>query len=158
MTDREEFTYNQTQLRTNGIGFILMGLGLMALVLFTTRWEQNAPIMVVSVVFGVPLIVFGLIDLSRRRQTGVQVTVDRDGITVAAKGPDPIPWAEVERCDFVIGGKGATWVRLTLRWGSPAAARLGTTSVRIYDRLLTQGPPGLQVAIARLAPQVPRNW
>lgn len=158
MTDREEFTYDKAQLGTNGIGFILMGLGLMALVLGTQRWEQNAPFMVLSVVLGVPLIVFGLIDLTRRGRTGVQVAVDRDGITVAAKGPDPIPWAEVERCDWGHGPRGATWVRLQLRQGSPAVARLGTTSVRINDRILTQGSPGLQAAIARLAPQVPRNW
>lgn len=158
MSEREEFTFDRAQLSINGFGFILMGLGLMGLVLGTQRWEDNAPLMVVAVVAGVPLIVFGVIDLNRRGRTGVQVAVDREGITVAEKGPDPIPWAEVERCAFGQGPRGASWVDVRLHPGSPAAGRLGTTRVRVNDRILTNGAPGLRRAIARLAPQVPRNW
>jgi hypothetical protein len=135
-----------------------MGLGLMGLVLGTQQWEDSAPVMVVAVVLGVLMVGFGLIDLNKRGRTGVQVAVDRAGITVAEKGPDPIPWAEVERCEIVVGAKGASWVRLHLRPGSPTAARLGTTRVNIHDRILTGGARGLRQAIPRMAPQVPRDW
>jgi hypothetical protein len=158
MKEREQFAYDKALLRTSGFGLIVMGLGLMGLVLGTVRWEANAPIMVVSVVSGVPLIVLGLIRLNKLGKTGVQVVVDRTGITVAERGPDPIPWAEVERCELVRGGRGGDWLRLRLRAGSAAAARLGRVKIDIHDHFLTGGALGLRRAIARLASQVPRDW
>ena len=158
MTEREEFRFDKGQLGTNGIGLILIGLGLMGLVFGTQRWEDNAPIIVLSVVLGVPMIVLGLIELNKRGRTGVQVVVDGDGITDVRLGPDPILWDDVARCEWGRGQRGASWVCLRLRPGSPAAARLRKASVRINDRILTHGSPGLRNAIARLAPQVPRDW
>lgn len=158
MTEREEFTYVKARLRAGGFLFIVMGLGLMGLVLGTARWEDNAPIMVVSVVFGGLSIVLGLIKLAKLGKTGVQVVVDRTGITIAERGPDPIPWAEVERCELVRGGRGGDWLRLRLRAGSATAARLGRVKIDIHDHVLTGGALGLRRAIARLAPQVPRDW
>jgi hypothetical protein len=158
MSEREEFSFDKGQLGMNGFGFSIMGLGMMGLAFGTQRWEDDAPVIVLLIVLGVAMIVAGLIDLNKRRRTGVQVAVDREGIYIAERGPDPIPWTEVERLAYGVGGKGSTWVSLHLRPGSPTAARLGKTSLRVYDRLLTDGSPGLRQAIARLAPQVSRDW
>jgi hypothetical protein len=158
MTEREEFTYSTEALGRTGFGLIILGLFLMGLGLGATRWEENAPFMVLSVVVGVLLIVFGLIELNKRRRTGVQVVVDRQGITDIRLSPDPIPWDEVHRCEWGRGPKGSSWLRVVLRSGSQAAARLGKAQVNIQDAALTRGPDGVRRAIARLAPQVPRDW
>lgn len=158
MSERVEFSYNNEQLGRSGFGFIIMGLGLMGLVFGTTRWEDNAPLLVLSVVVGVPMIVIGLIELNKRRRVGVQVVVDGAGITDVRLGPHPIPWAEVERCEWGRGPKGSSWLRLILRPGSEAERRLGKNRVNIQDATLTRGPDGVRKAIARLAPQVSRDW
>lgn len=156
MTEREEFTVDKARLGTTGKFLIFLGLACLAVLFLLPQAE--APIIVVFVVASAASIGLGLKDLLTRGQTGVQVVVDAEGITVLRLGPDPIPWAEVERCELVIAGRGTSWVRLHLRHGSPTAARLGTGKVSIHDMALIGGIRGVRQAIARLAPQVPRNW
>ncbi len=156
MSEREEFTYDKARLTASGA--FQIGLGLAVLGCLFILPQAVPPIIAVFVVIGGALVVMGLRELGKRGQTGVQVALDAEGITATRHGADPIPWTEVERCELGRAPRGRSWVRLRLRPGSQAAARLGTVKVNIYDHALAGGELGLRRTIARLAPQVPRDW
>lgn len=157
MSERAEFQESQTLNLVFGVIFLGMAAGLVAW-LFPTgvpilNWDTTVLLLAIAAMVGV-----GLWSLWRLRKTGVIVVVDRDGMTDLRLMPDPIPWAEVERCELQVGFKGATHLRLVLRPDSRAAARLGKHKVVVNDLVLTGGARGVRRAIARLAPQVPRAW
>ena len=157
MAEREEFQESRTQ----NLVFAVMMLGvavLWAVMIFpdgVTRWTREAVVLLLAIA-GFALA--GLWFLSRLRQTEVVVTVDRDGLTDRRLMPDPIRWTEVERCELQPGIKGGRHLRLALRPDSAAAARLGRQRVVVNDMVLTGRGYGLRGAIARPAPQVPRDW
>jgi hypothetical protein len=163
MAERAEFQESRTQNLIFAIVFLGMAV-VWVVILFprgVTRWTTEAVVLLLAIA---AFAAAGLWFLSRLRKTGVVVTVDQDGITDLRLGPAPIPWADVERCALITGMKGARFLHLFLRPGSPAAARLGKDRVLVNDLVLTggMGPTsrghGLRDAIARLAPQVPRDW
>ena len=157
MAERAEFRENR---KLNLVfGVVFLGLAaLWAIILFPTgvpgvNRDTTALLLAIAAMAG-----FGLWRLSRLRRTDVVVVVDRDGIIDLRLIPDPIPWAEVERCALVVGMKGVRHLRLILRPNSQAAARLGKRQVAVNDLVLSGGGWGVRGAIARLAPQVPRDW
>jgi len=157
MSERAEFQESRTLNLVFGVVFLGMA-GLWVVLLFPTgvptlNRDTTVLLLAIAAMAG-----FGLWSLWRLRKTGVIVVVDRDGITDLRLMPDPIPWAEVERCELQVGIKGATHLRLVLRPDSRAAARLGKSKVVVNDLVLTGGGRGVRGAIARLAPQVPRGW
>lgn len=157
MTERAEFTESRTQNMVFGIVFLALA-ALFWVVLFPTGVpELNGNTAVLLAAIG-GFAGFGLWSLSRLRKTGVVVVVDKDGITDTRLMPDPIPWAEVERCELVTGFKGARFLQLRLRPDAPSAARLGKSKVLVNDLVLTGRGRGLKNAIKLFAPQVPREW
>lgn len=157
MDERAEFEESRTQNLLFAIVFL--GMALLWVVWLFPRgipaWNRDTVVIVLAIA---AMAGTGLWFLWRMRKTGVVVVVDRDGITDRRLMPDPIAWAEVERCELQVGLKGATFLRLVLRPDSPAAARLGRHKVLVNDLVLTGGSRGVRGAIARLAPGVPRDW
>ena len=157
MAERAEFPESRTLNLVFGVVFVGMAV-VWVVILFprgVTRWTPEAAVLLLAIA---GFLMAGLWFLSRLRRTGVVVTVDRDGITDLRLMLDPIPWADVERCALVTGMKGARFLQLVLRADSPAATRLGKARVTVNDMVLTGRGRGLREAIARLAPQVPRDW
>lgn len=163
MAVRAEFQESRTQNLVFAVVFLGMAV-VWVVILFprgVTRWTTEAVVLLLAIA---GFVLAGLWFLSRLRRTGVVVTVDPHGIADLRLGPDPIPWTDVERCALVTGMKGARFLQLVLRPDSPAAARLGKARVMVNDLVLTggMGPTsrgaGVRDAIARLAPQVPRDW
>lgn len=157
MAERAEFQESRTQNLI--LGVVFLGLAVIwAIILFprgVIRWTPEAAVLALATAAFAGV---GLWFLSRLRRTGVVVTVDGYGITDLRLGPDPIRWTDVERCALVTGMRGARFLQLVLRPDSPAAARLGKVGVTVNDMVLTGRGRGLREAIARLAPQVPRDW
>lgn len=157
MAERAEFQESRTQ----NLVFAGVSLGMAVVwvvILFpdgVTRWTTEAVVLLL-VIAG--FVLAGMWFLSRLRRTEVVVVVDRDGITDLRLRPDPIPWAEVARCELQVGMKGITHLRLALRPDSAVAAQLGKQKVVVNDMVLTGRGRGVRGAIARLAPQVPRDW
>jgi hypothetical protein len=137
-------------------GLVLIGVGLR---LATIAWpdvgaarsDTALPLLVV----GLLMAVFGLWSLTLVRRGGLQVAVDRNGITDYRLDLGPIPWARVARVEQAAGGRGAEGLRLVLRHPEPEA---GPGAAVIRGAGLKGGTAALQRAIARLAPQVPRDW
>ncbi len=157
MDERAEFQESRIQNLVFSVVFLGMAV-LWAVVIFpdgVTRWTRESVVLLVAIA-GFALA--GLWFLSRLHRTGVVVVVDRDGITDRRLMPDPIPWAEVARCELQPGIKGGWHLRLALRPESRAAAQLGKQKVVVNDLVLTGRGRGVRSAIARLAPQVPRDW
>jgi hypothetical protein len=157
MAERAEFQESRTQKLVFGVVFLGMAV-VWVVILFPTgvsTLTREAAVLLLAIAAFAGA---GLWFLSRLRRTGVVVTVDRDGITDLRLGPDPIAWDEVERCALVAGMRGVRHLRLILRPDSQAAARLGKRQVAVNDLVLTGGASGVRLAIARLAPQVPRDW
>lgn len=163
MVERAEFQESRTQ----NLVFAVVFLGLATLFavwLFPTGIPRLTGNVTVLLLYIAAMAGAGLWFLSRLRRTGVVVAVDRNGITDLRLMPDPIPWTEVERCALVTGMKGVRFLQLVLRPDSPSAARLRKHKVTVNDLVLTggMGPGsrggGVRGAIARLAPQVPRDW
>jgi hypothetical protein len=157
MAERAEFPESRTLNLVFGVVFVGMAV-VWVVILFprgVTRWTPEAAVLLLAIA---GFLMAGLWFLSRLRRTGVVVTVDRDGITDLRLMLDPIPWADVERCALVTGMKGARFLQLVLRPDSPAVTRLGKARVTVNDMVLTGRGRGLREAIARLAPQVPRDW
>ncbi|HMO07679.1 MAG TPA: hypothetical protein PKD10_08530 [Paracoccaceae bacterium] len=157
MEQREVFRLNRAQSLI--LGLMLLGIavwmGFVTFPLGSRPMDINAwGLVVATAAFAGG----GLWFLARLRNTAVQVVVDREGITDFRVMPDPIPWAEVERCELYTGMKGGSHLRLALRPGSQAANRIGKTRVVVNDMEIEGGTRDLRQAIARLAPQVPRDW
>jgi len=155
MTERAEFAFDPARLRASGLGMIFLGVLALAMI---PAGVAEGPVLVICVVLGLASVGIGVKQLHNRGKIGAQVVVDRDGITDIRISPDPIPWADVQRCEVGIGPKGSNWLRLVLRTGSATEARLGKSRVNIQDTQLMNGRLGVRLAIARLAPQVPRDW
>jgi len=157
MAERAEFQESRTQNLV--LAVVFLGLAaLFAVVLFPSGIRSLTREATVLLLYTAAMAGVGLWFLSRLRRTGVVVAVDRDGITDRRLMPDPIPWAEVDRCGLRAGFKGVRHLQLILRPDSPAAARLGKSQVIVNDLVLTGGGSGVRGDIARLAPQVPRDW
>lgn len=157
MDEREEFQESRTQNLVFAVVFLGMAVVWVVIVFpdGVTRWTREAVVLLLAIA---GFVLAGLWFLSRLRRTGVVVVVDRDGITDRRLMPDPIPWAEVARCELQPGIKGFTHLRLALRPDSRAAAQLGRQKVVVNDLVLTGRGRGVRQAIARLAPQVTRAW
>jgi hypothetical protein len=172
MEDRVEFRREQRPTLIRGLGF----LGIAA-IFFLLWWDATYGTVTYGTRFFPPSrkegshiivalvgLVLGLWDLAKLRDTSVKVAVDRDGITDFREMAGPIPWADVERIEHVIirkarGFRKPSGLQLVLRAGSQARLRhQKTPEVTIWEMGLDGGSPGLRQAVARLAPQVPRNW
>lgn len=158
MTERAEFEIDRAAVGTGGIILVVLGLLVLSVPFWLPRFDTG--IAVLSTGLGLAIIGLGIYTFRHRNVTGVQVVVDRDGITDLRLSPDPIPWSEVERLGLtVMNGRFAPRLKLILRPGSPLiAARFRNGTVVINDTTLRGHTNGLRAAIARLAPQVPRDW
>lgn len=156
MSQRFEFRLNRRLLLVLGIVLIAVA-GLTAMWLFPTGLPELNGNTAVLLAYIAAMAGLGLWVLSHLRKTGVMVVVDRHGITDVRLMPDPILWSEVERCELVYGYRGDN-LRLVLHPRSRAATQLGKRRVAINERMLSGEVDGVRAAIARLAPQVPRDW
>lgn len=149
MADRVEFHALRWALALPGA--VLIGIGLYFAAIAwpgTVRSDTALPLFVA----GLSMAAFGLLALTLVRRGGLQVAVDRDGIQDYRLALGPIPWARVAK---VTGDGGAEGLRLVLRLAEPGA---GPAEVVIRGAGLTGGTAALRQAVARLAPQVPRDW
>jgi len=154
----EQAAFHLNRVLSLALGVVFLGLaGVFAAVLFPsglTRLDGTTGTLLLAVA---AMAGFGLWCLADLRKTGVIVMVDRNGITDLRLMADPIPWDEVERCTLVRGPR-TRYLWLVLRPGSQAAQKLGRQKVPVNDLVLTGGGRDLRGAIARLAPQVMRDW
>ncbi|WP_439572964.1 hypothetical protein [Phreatobacter sp.] len=156
MSERVEFYLNRRLLLVLGIVLIALA-GLFAVWLFPTGLPELDGNTAGLLAFIAAMAGFGLWVLSDLRKTGVIVVVDKHGITDGRLMPTPILWHEVERCALVSGYRG-DHLQLVLHPGSRAATQLSRRKVTINERVLWGEVDGVRGAIARLAPQVPRDW
>jgi hypothetical protein len=158
MTERAEFEIDRGRVGTSGILLCVLGLLVLSVPFWLPRFDTG--IAVLSTGLGLAIIGLGILTFRLRNVTGVQVVVDRDGITDLRLSPDPIPWSEVERLGLtLLNARAAPRLKLILRPGSPLiAARFRSGTVVINDTTLRGHTNDLRAAIARLAPQVPRDW
>lgn len=156
MADRAEFSINRVQSLVFGLLFLALAA------VFTVRlFPAGIPSLNGDTVFLLMVIAafaaVGVWFLMRLGKGGVVLVVDREGITDLRLMPGPIPWDEVERCRLTRTVK-AQVLELLLRPDSRSARRLGGQRVVINDMVLAGGGRAVRGAIARLAPQVPRDW
>jgi hypothetical protein len=157
MIEQAEFSFDRAQLRTGGL--ILIGLGLACACVPLILPASDPVITIVCLAVAAAVAGVGAKLLTDRARTGVQVVVDRDGITDLRLMPDPIPWSEVDRIGLTRGVDRIPRLRLILRPDSALAAqRFSSGQVVINDLVLTDNIRGVRGAIRRLAPQVPRDW
>lgn len=156
MAERAEFRRNRRLFLAFGVVFLGLAAVFLA-VLFPSgipRLDANTAILLLAVA---AMAGFGLWSLFQLRKTGVIVVVDQDGITDYRQMRTAIPWSDVERCELPSSIE-AKHLRLVLRPDSPTAIQFGKQKVVVNDLVLTGGGKGVRGAIARLAPQVPREW
>jgi hypothetical protein len=172
MEDRVEFRRDHLLRLMRGLGFLGIGAiffllwwdAMYGTVTYGTRFFPPSRKEGSHVIVALVGLVLGLWDLAKLRDTSVKVAVDRDGITDFREMAGPIPWADVERIEHVIirkarGFRKPSGLRLVLRPGLQVAVRhQKRPEFTVWEGGLDGGALGLRRAVARLAPQVPRNW
>jgi hypothetical protein len=167
MEDTVEFRRNPWHIFNVGIAFIAVGAALIVWFWWKPAiewWDRSRKSPFGLAVIGLLVVGCGLWELLKLGNLGVKVMVDAHGITDLREWDAPIPWSAVERIDHIPLRQALRhWktrgLRLVMRTDPEASTSLSKRrEVLIWEGELTGGAIDLRQAIARLAPQVPRNW
>ncbi|HEV2555643.1 MAG TPA: hypothetical protein VGV17_17955 [Bosea sp. (in: a-proteobacteria)] len=167
MEERVEFRRNPWHIFSVGIAFIAVGAALISWYWWKpviVRWDGSRSHQFGLAVIGLIGVGCGLWELLKLGNLGVKVMVDAHGITDLREWDAPIPWPAVERIDHIPLRQALRYLKtggLCLVMRADPETRLPLPRPRevlIWEGELTGGAIDLRQAIARLAPQVPRNW
>jgi hypothetical protein len=166
MEDRVEFRRDAWHIFSVGMGYIAVSALLIVWYWWNpviVRWDGSRSHQSWLIFLGLLGVGCGLWESSKLFDRRVKVVVDRDGITDLRAWDVPVPWSAVERIDQIPVRQALRYwktrgLRLVMQADPTGCARRPRHEMLIWEGELTGGTMDLRQAIARMAPQVMRDW